>query len=336
MALLRAVGHEGRAFLQSVGFNMRESSYEKAFALLDDHYGRKKNIFVKTDKFVSVSQLAGEDDRDYLVRVERLSRDAGFDNADALRRRYCFVLAINGLRDINLRMQLMAKSSLNWEELKRLLKARSVAMHAIDVLVGNHFDGATSIKREVRVVYNNTKSSTYRACDHYEASRGYNSDSGHSKNYLGEAECNACSKHYHDSHDRSNSWRPPSRQSHSRRSDGYDGKHESGGMERSNDFRPASPYFHGRHEFSNNDRKSTKDHSSSSKYLSRNARDYHRESHLRRDSSYKCCSREKPYSSRERFSKPSDVCYVCGRQGHYKTVCPEIECHKQCRILWGG
>ena len=109
---------------------------------------------------ISVSQLAGEDDRDYLMRVERLSRDAGFDDADALRRRYCFVLAINGLRNINLRMQLMAKRSLDCEELKRLLKARSVAKHAIDVLVGNHFDGATSIKREVGVVYNNTRSST--------------------------------------------------------------------------------------------------------------------------------------------------------------------------------
>ena len=49
-----------------------------------------------------MSQLAGEDDMDYLVRVERLSRDAGFDDADALRMRYCFVLAINGLRNIDL------------------------------------------------------------------------------------------------------------------------------------------------------------------------------------------------------------------------------------------
>ena len=76
---------------------------------------KKKTLLLK-QKFVSVSQLAGEDDRDYLVRVERVSRDAGFDDADALRRRYCFVLAINGLRDINLRMQLMAKSSLDqWQ-----------------------------------------------------------------------------------------------------------------------------------------------------------------------------------------------------------------------------
>ena len=108
MALLRAVEHEGRTFLLSVGFNMRQSSYKKAFALLDDHYSREENIFVKTVKLVSVSQLAGEGDRDYLVRVERLSCDAGFHDADALRRRYCFVLAINGLRDISLQMELVA------------------------------------------------------------------------------------------------------------------------------------------------------------------------------------------------------------------------------------
>ena len=138
----------------------------------------------------------------------------------------------------------MAKSGLDWEELKRLLKTRSVATHAIDVLVRNYFDGATSIKKEVGVVYNNTKSCTHRACDHYKASHGYNSDSGHSNDYLGEAERNACSKHYHDSHDMSSNWRPPSRHSHSRRSDGYDGKRESCGMERSNDFRPPSSYFH--------------------------------------------------------------------------------------------
>ena len=122
----------------------------------------------------------------------------------------------------------MAKSGLDWEELKGLLKTKSVATHAIDVLVGNYFDGATSIKREVGIVCNNTKSSTHKACDHYKASHGYNSDSGHSNNYLGEAERNACSKYYHDSHYMSSSCRPLSnwnRQSHSRRSDGYDGKH---------------------------------------------------------------------------------------------------------------
>ena len=83
--------------------------------------------------------------------------------------------------------------------------------------------------------------------------------------------------------------------------DGYDGKRESSGTERNNDFCSASPYFYDRHEFNNNGnscRKSTKDHSSSSKSSSRSARDYFRESPLRRDSSYQCYSKEKLCSSR--------------------------------------
>ena len=46
-------------------------------------------------------------------------------------------------------------------------------------------------------------------------------------------------------------------------------------MKRSNDFRPAFLYFYDIHEFSKNGRKSTKDHSSSSKSLSRDDRDYY-------------------------------------------------------------
>ena len=150
------------------------------------------------------------------------------------------------------------------------------------MLVGNYFDGATSIKREVGVVYNITKSSTHKACDHYKASNGFNIDSSHSNDYLGEAECNACSKHCHDNHDMSSSCRPPSncgRQSNSRRSDGYDGKHGSRGTERGKDFRPASQYFHGRHEFSSINNlcwRSTKDHSSSSESLRKPAEDWTR------------------------------------------------------------
>ena len=55
VALLRAVGHKGRTFLQSVGFNIRQSSYDKAFALLEEYYGREENIFFKTENFVLVS-----------------------------------------------------------------------------------------------------------------------------------------------------------------------------------------------------------------------------------------------------------------------------------------
>ena len=70
MALLRTVGHESRAFLWSVGFDIKQTSYEKASSLLHDHHSRKENIVAKTPRFVLVSQLAGKDYRDYLVTVE--------------------------------------------------------------------------------------------------------------------------------------------------------------------------------------------------------------------------------------------------------------------------
>ena len=47
MAFVRAVGHDGRTFLQSVGSNIRESCYDKVFALLDGNYGREENILFK-------------------------------------------------------------------------------------------------------------------------------------------------------------------------------------------------------------------------------------------------------------------------------------------------
>ena len=74
VALLRAVRQESRDFLQSVGFDLRQGTYEEALDLLDDHYGKEENMFKKTERFCFVHQTAGEDERDYLVWVERLGR----------------------------------------------------------------------------------------------------------------------------------------------------------------------------------------------------------------------------------------------------------------------
>ena len=106
--------------------------------------------------------MANEDDGDYLVRVELLSRDAAFGDADTLKKHYCFVLAINGLRDTNLRVELTVERGLDWKRLKRLFEARSVTRLAIDILVSN-CGGVTPIKRWVCSIYNNTKSSKYKA-----------------------------------------------------------------------------------------------------------------------------------------------------------------------------
>ena len=47
MGLLKTVRHGGGAFLQSVEFgSLVQSSYEKTFVLLDDHYSKEATIFV--------------------------------------------------------------------------------------------------------------------------------------------------------------------------------------------------------------------------------------------------------------------------------------------------
>ena len=55
-----AVRFEDIDFLQSVGFDMRTCSYEKALALLYYHYYREENTFIKTPKSVLVSKMASE------------------------------------------------------------------------------------------------------------------------------------------------------------------------------------------------------------------------------------------------------------------------------------
>ena len=63
---------------------------------------RKKVFFVKTQKFRYVRQNFGEDERDYLVMVERLRSDADLGSTDEARRRLYLVFATNWLRDVNL------------------------------------------------------------------------------------------------------------------------------------------------------------------------------------------------------------------------------------------
>ena len=93
-----------------------------------------------------------------------LSHDVGFGDANALRRH-------NFLVELKV-----------WSGLKRswkgVLKVRSLATHAVDVINKNN-DGVMSIKK-VGVVCNHTTSSSYTACDYYETSHGNNNDSSHS------------------------------------------------------------------------------------------------------------------------------------------------------------
>ena len=68
--------------------------------------------------------------------VERLRSDADLGTTDEARRRICLVLASNGLRDVNLQRELMARS-MDWAKFARILKSRAVASQAEQILNGD-------------------------------------------------------------------------------------------------------------------------------------------------------------------------------------------------------
>ena len=103
MALIGAIGDAGRTVLDSVGFDFDHGTYERAMQILAEHYGIEDNIFVKTAKVLNATQAAGKNEIDYLLRVERATRQLGIIKNDANRSRFAVGIAVNGLREQSLR-----------------------------------------------------------------------------------------------------------------------------------------------------------------------------------------------------------------------------------------
>ena len=62
------------------------------------------------------------DEREYLVRVERLSLSADLGTTDDARRRFSLVAAINSVKNVNQKKKLMAEGGLDWDELTIIVK----------------------------------------------------------------------------------------------------------------------------------------------------------------------------------------------------------------------
>jgi hypothetical protein len=130
LLLLKHIGQAGRDTLTSQGFvaSSTDANYDEALKLLQGYYEREESMFVRVQKFVSASQTAGEDVREYLLRVERLSRQCGYGtDSEEVRLQFCVALAVNGLRDMNLRRELMARKALSWTDLGDLVRSAARA-----------------------------------------------------------------------------------------------------------------------------------------------------------------------------------------------------------------
>lgn len=63
LALFSAIGNEGMETLQSLGFALdsnTDEEFDRALGLLRTHYAREDSFFVKTIRFVTVSQTEGK------------------------------------------------------------------------------------------------------------------------------------------------------------------------------------------------------------------------------------------------------------------------------------
>lgn len=138
LALLKAIDLEGGDVLAAEGLNWGDGriTYDLALNALRRHYSREESVYVRTQKFVMVQQALGEDQRDYIKRVEKLSRNLDyFNNVNAAQHQALQVaresltlsLTVNGLRDTALKRELMATPDLNWVRLGDILRTRTVA-----------------------------------------------------------------------------------------------------------------------------------------------------------------------------------------------------------------
>ena len=157
LMLLNGIGTEGQEVLVASGIDIDDDDTNNKILIdaLVAHYQREESLYIRLRKFVTVRQCAGEDSRDYLKRVERLSRDLDFfksDNADTMaalqtaRKSLAMMLAVTGLRDQQLCKELIAKNDLTWGQLSNISKCVSTAKESIDKL-GTSMK-AVSIKSE--------------------------------------------------------------------------------------------------------------------------------------------------------------------------------------------
>ena len=146
LVLLTAIGDDGCDALTHVGFDVdgAEATYERALQLLEKHFKRETSSFIKMQRLVTARQLAGEDEREYLSRVEGLARETrlgtttGNEQANGaikdVRESLIVNLAVLGLRDGVARKELMAETDLTLEGLYGKLRARRTASDSEAIL----------------------------------------------------------------------------------------------------------------------------------------------------------------------------------------------------------
>ena len=305
-ALLKAISNEGFQVLQAQGIEINdpELTYQQVMQALKNTYEREESLNVKLWNFTSARQQTGEDSRDFVRRVEHMSRTTGIfktmalginadqtrvANAelDRVRRTMAQVIVVNGLQDLNLRRELMAKHDLTWETLSTILTCRGAAQESTEKL-----ERPAPEYRPVSTIPIKQEVGETRFT-------GYHRDDSRSR----------YDKHYGDE---------SSRYGNSR------GKYRSPSQNSRSDRRDASRHF--------------PDWNRSSSRGNDNKRNFRRDDRVRRSISRdRNCENRGDYYNRNRSDSRenkyrqgrsnTNSCYQCGNPNHRIRFCPHVVCH---------
>ena len=346
LTLYKCIGLEGREVLHTFGWYIENESnkYSDAWKLLTGHYKREENLFVKTKKFMSIRQTSTEDDRDWLMRVERHGRQLDVKDKE-VRERFCLAVLVIGLKSEAMGRELMAMERLTWDTACSVLKRRSAAREASDAITSSGFadrsnepissysrseqcsDGSTrskaesvneskapvNIKKEVNYVRDDRRRSVSR--DRYRE-HSYDRDRVRSSRFD-----KRDSRGYDREYDRRSDY---GRRQSPHRDREYDRRSDYG--------RRQSPHRDTRRSDRRDDRRSSRDRDQGRSY-GRRSRDSSHDSYYNRDGSRERGRRpnsgwnsDRSRDSSESSRKSDRSCYECGESDHYARDCPNRVC----------
>ena len=86
--IIYTIGEDGQDALDSVGCDAMNANitYAEVMTHLWNIFGTEETIYVKTHRFVTASQTAGENETDFLLRVEKLSQCLYLGKSDDVRK----------------------------------------------------------------------------------------------------------------------------------------------------------------------------------------------------------------------------------------------------------
>jgi len=154
------------------------NTYDDALQRLKVIYDHKETAHFSLQRFISAKQDGGEDGLNYLLRIEQYSRCAYCDRpiayapipgaTDAInayvrkllvnqreddRSRLVIVVAVNGLADQYLRLNLMAHGNMTWDDLRNHIRVAEAVRSDMNCLIqGNIYLPTNEVQAEINTI----------------------------------------------------------------------------------------------------------------------------------------------------------------------------------------